>query len=78
MANKNINIVEQAPVVDKKQNMTITFWDYAGGEEVRKTKTFLNIIGHQVGQQWVAVITSEDETLVFSAGEVKQIRVWKE
>ena len=58
--------------------MTITFWDYAAGEEVRETKTFLNIIGHQVGQQWVAVITSEDETLVFSAGEVKQIRVWKE
>jgi hypothetical protein len=78
MANKNIKAVEQAPVVDKKQNMTITFWDYAAGEEVRETKTFLNIIGHQVGQQWVAVITSEDETLVFSAGEVKQIRVWKE
>lgn len=76
MANKNIKAVEQAPVVDKKQNMTITFWEYIDDE--RRSQTFLGIIGHQVGQQWVAVITSEGETLVFAASEVKQIRVWKE
>ncbi len=77
MANKKPQAVQAAPIVDKKQNMTITFWDYAD-DEARKEQTFLNIIGHQVGQQWVAVITSEDETLVFAASEVKQIRVWKE
>jgi hypothetical protein len=77
MANKKpqaLAAVPQAPQPpEKQQNMSITFWDGDIG-----TLTYQNIIGHQVGQHWVAVITSEDETIVFSAGEVKQIRVWKE
>ena len=63
----------QEPV--KTQNIVLEIYDNAGQYINFEYK---NIIGHQVGQQWVAVITSEDETLVFRSNDVKSIRVWKE
>lgn len=61
---------------DKNQHITLEVYDQESGGWTHITYT--NIIGHQVGQTWVAVITSEDETLVYKAENVLTIRVWKE
>jgi hypothetical protein len=76
MANKNIKAVEQAPVVDKKQNITLEVYDAESG--TYKHVQYDDIIGHQVGQNWVAVLLRDDETIIIPSMEIKQIRVWKE
>lgn len=74
---KQLVAVPQAPQEPvKTQNIVLEIYEDDIGEY--KTVGYKNILGHQVGQQWVAVLTSEDETLVFRAVDVKSIRVWKE
>lgn len=69
--------VPQAPQEPiKTQNIVLRMYDAEARDYV--TVKYKNIIGHQVGQQWVAVITSEDETLVFKSDSIESIRVWKE
>lgn len=65
---------------EQKQHITLQGY-FPGVDDVSDfygARTFNNIVGHQVGQHWVAVITSEDETLVFRASDIQAIRVWKE
>ena len=71
---KELVIVPPAP--EKKQHIVLEIYDAEQGRYINVE--YKNIIGHQVGQQWVAVITSEDETLVFKSDSINSIRVWKE
>lgn len=79
---KPLVAVPQAPQEPvKAQSIELVFYEADPNIEdtyIPQKMVFTNIIGHQVGQHWVAVITSEDETLVYAAQLIKSIRVWKE
>lgn len=82
---KQLVAVPQAPQEPvKTQNIEIEFYEWVNDrfdddEPPQRVKRVLyNIMGHQVGQHWVAIITSEDETIVYQAHDIKSIRVWKE
>lgn len=71
------NMVEEA--ANKSfQDMTIKF-DYIYDEETQKYRTeeitFKNIVGHQVGSNWVAVIIDENTTKLFKTEDIKEITV---
>ena len=72
------DIQEAKQVEQKIQNITLRGYfndDEGGGIQDR---VFNNIIGHQVGQHWVAIFQDENTTIIFAAHQIYSIRVWKE
>lgn len=75
---KNDNKIVAIPQQEKPklQTMYITFSAYALGDDQheQETREFTDIIGHQIGQNWVAVV-KEKENIVFPAAGIISIRV---
>ena len=79
MAKEKNNIVkldkneQEAP---KLQTIQIEFEPYLFEAENHEPTvlTFENIIGHQIGQHWVAIIKA-DENIIYPAAGIRRIRV---
>lgn len=54
--------------IPKSQNISITFFS-------KKAVTFEDIIGHQVGANWVAVFTKDGSTKIYPAAGILEITI---
>jgi hypothetical protein len=56
-------------------DIEITFYpDWVDGEEVQEVIIYKDIIGYQVGNDVIAVVTKDGETLIYPLKNVKFVR----
>ena len=71
-----MNEVANVEVIGQTMTIELNYdYDYVGGEEAPTAYEFVNIKGHQVGAQWVAVFTEDNKTVVIPASRIKRIIV---